>query len=155
MTFKEFAQNHNLILNCTHINTFETNKDLKAQFKFDCTLINGNKSMNFDYSMGYGHRLDLKGNQYQFTNRLTIYEHEKRLLYYKAPKPTIEDVLYSLVMDAQAGTYSFNVFCDEFGYNNDSIKVQNIYFACQKIRDDLSTLLSITAYNELMNCEEA
>lgn len=44
-------------------------------------------------------------------------------------KPTKKDVLYSMVMD-DVNNMDFNDFCNEFGYDNDSIKALKIYKAC-------------------------
>ena len=46
-------------------------------------------------------------------------------------KPTKKDILYSMIMD-DVSDMNFNDFCDEFGYNNDSIKALKIYKACLK-----------------------
>ena len=47
-------------------------------------------------------------------------------------EPEIKDVLYCLVMDYTSASETFQDFCDEFGYDNDSIKSLNIFKACQK-----------------------
>ena len=47
-------------------------------------------------------------------------------------EPEIKDVLYCLVMEYTSGSETFQDFCDEFGYDNDSIKSLNIFKACQK-----------------------
>lgn len=46
-------------------------------------------------------------------------------------KPTKKDVLYSMIMD-DVNNMNFNDFCNEFGYDNDSIKALKIYKACLK-----------------------
>lgn len=51
---------------------------------------------------------------------------------YGVPKrPKKKDVLYSMIMDDVSGL-SFNDFCDEFGYDNDSIKALETYKVCEK-----------------------
>ena len=47
-------------------------------------------------------------------------------------EPEIKDVLYCLVMDYTSASETFQDFCDELGYDNDSIKSLNIFKACQK-----------------------
>lgn len=59
-------------------------------------------------------------------------------------KPTIKDVLYSIIMD-DVSNMNFNNFCDEFGYDNDSIKALKIYEACQKETE---------AYYDMFDSEE-
>lgn len=51
--------------------------------------------------------------------------------YGKPEKPTKKDILYSLIMSDVSGL-NFDDFCNEFGYDNDSIKALKIYEACQK-----------------------
>lgn len=46
-------------------------------------------------------------------------------------KPTKKDILYSMIMD-DINDMNFNGFCDNFGYDKDSIKALKIYEACQK-----------------------
>ena len=46
-------------------------------------------------------------------------------------KPTKKDILYSMIMD-DINDMNFNGFCDNFGYDKDSIKALKIYKACQK-----------------------
>jgi hypothetical protein len=45
-------------------------------------------------------------------------------------------VVYSLLSDSDSGNQSFRSFCDEFGYNSDSIKDRGIWEACQEIGED-------------------
>lgn len=45
-------------------------------------------------------------------------------------KPAVQDVLHSLFSDAMAGNLSFNDWCDEYGYSNDSISALNTYKQC-------------------------
>lgn len=49
----------------------------------------------------------------------------------KLKKPTKKDVLHSIMMD-DVSNMNFNNFCDEFGYDNDSIKALKIYEECLK-----------------------
>ena len=46
-------------------------------------------------------------------------------------KPTKKDILYSMIMD-DINDMNFNGFCDNFGYDKDSIKALKIYKAYQK-----------------------
>lgn len=54
--------------------------------------------------------------------------------------PTETDVLECLYSDSEAGKLSFNDFCDEFGYDKDSIKALDTYRACMDIADKLTRL---------------
>ncbi len=66
------------------------------------TRING---YEFEYYMGSGH---------------------------KGKTPTLDDVLYSLLGDFQALEMTHKEFCNEFGYDPDSIKGLEIYNACKQ-----------------------
>ena len=46
-------------------------------------------------------------------------------------KPRKKDILYSMVME-DVSDLSFDDFCNEFGYDNDSIKALKIYKNCKK-----------------------
>lgn len=59
-------------------------------------------------------------------------------------KPTIKDVLYAMIMD-DVSNLNFDDFCDEFGYDNDSIKALKIYEGCQKETE---------AYYDMFDSEE-
>lgn len=52
-------------------------------------------------------------------------------------RPTVADVLYSLFSDASAADENFSVWCDTYGYSDDSIKALHIYQACTDIAQNL------------------
>lgn len=62
--------------------------------------------------------------------------------------PKIEDVLDCLFMDADMGAKSFDDFCFEFGYSNDSIKAFDTYRTCMKNGKKLRKALG-PKYNEV------
>ena len=49
----------------------------------------------------------------------------------RAKRPTIKDVLYSMIVD-DVNDMDFYTFCKEYGYDNDPINALKIYKACQK-----------------------
>ncbi len=49
-----------------------------------------------------------------------------------AVMPTQASVLYCLLSDIDCADGTFSDFCDNLGYNEDSIKDRDLYFACQK-----------------------
>ena len=51
--------------------------------------------------------------------------------------PPSAGVLYSLLADAEAENMTFEDWCDEFGYNSDSIKANNTYKVCLEIAEAL------------------
>ena len=48
----------------------------------------------------------------------------------KPVKPTIADVLFCLVNDAEASDFNFADWCNHYGYSDDSIYALNTYKAC-------------------------
>ena len=100
-------------------------------------------------------RNDYKGRKhYVFTVELTGMNKEKYYLPYRMgtghavksatgvtiePKPKNSDVIYALLMDAEAGSMSFNDFCANFGYSNDSISAFNTYQTCAKTTDIINS----------------
>jgi len=45
-------------------------------------------------------------------------------------RPTNADIMYSLLLDADADDQSFNEWCDNYGYDTDSMKAFKMYQAC-------------------------
>lgn len=65
-----------------------------------------------------------------------------------------ESVLYSVVMDARAGQgKNFEEFCEECGYNDDSIKALKTYEECKANAERLRALLGDSVYNRFILCE--
>lgn len=63
--------------------------------------------------------------------------------------PILGEVLASIFQDAQASEYGFEEFCDNFGYDNDSIKALKIYKECQKARGKFYRLFPDVTHDEL------
>ena len=70
--------------------------------------------------------------------QLVLWNHERIEIYVKVPK--MRDVLYCLALDARSGNQTFESFCDEYGYNQDSRKDFETYLACQKTHSQLMKL---------------
>lgn len=51
--------------------------------------------------------------------------------------PSSLDVLSCLKSDAECGDMSFNEFCDNYGYDNDSLKALDVYRQCMSTADKL------------------
>lgn len=56
-------------------------------------------------------------------------------------EPTVEGCLDCLLSDSQGGEQSFEEFCSEFGYDQDSRKAETIWKACQKTAVGMRRLL--------------
>ena len=68
----------------------------------------------------------------------------------------INDYIYSLLLDAQAYEYSYNFadFCNNFGYDSDSMKEYKIYLACKKQAERLHKLFNDLEIEELQQAFE-
>ena len=90
---------------------------------------------------------------------VTIGKHgssSKATFYYSqgsAERPKLETVLECLILDASAGLETFDVFCDEMGYGEDSRKAYRIWEACRNTEAQLRRLLGDNAMDEAYNIE--
>jgi len=128
--------------------------DYKTESKFRVTVKKNNQEYTVDYHKGCGLRrwtqivnLDRYHGAKHSTITLhpllnpTSYEERQALLNYTEPEPvTLDEIIYSLHMDATCVCFgeTFEDFCDELGYDNDSRKAEKFYHAC---RDTLATLI--------------
>lgn len=130
-----------------HIGLF-VNEDLWMHDKW-AVIIEG---QDFEYSTGIGNRVELdrfKRDEFKRIMGKNPKKDKANLLMYadglkavsKVKPLNIDDVLYSLVSDSQAGNETFDDFCDNFGYDNDSIKASEIYRACQKNSKKVRTFI--------------
>lgn len=110
------------------------------QFRYNVEL-NGH---NFKYSTGLGHAYKgtkkKEANDFRASNeekelivkgtytRISVYDYEISTFFISMPKEL--DVLECLEFDVQAGRESFQDFCDNFGYDSDSLKALDVYRAC-------------------------
>lgn len=101
------------------------------------------KGIAIDYKLGIGHskvarirpntgymRIDhrqIKPTIIHQIKKAGIYGTES--LYIKKPK--YRDVIYSLALDAQCGSDTFEDFCSNLGYDTDSRKALETYLECQ------------------------
>lgn len=105
----------------------------------------GNLYAEFDFFTGTGNRLEVAKNSYKLSPRQIDSVKTLRELLGKdrldntmidkgngqyAVSPTQASVLYCLFSDADCGSESFDDFCDNFGYNADSMKDFRTYQAC-------------------------
>lgn len=112
--------------------------------------INGHE---FNYFTGLGHR---KLNN--FTVRHSGYTLNKIIRskdvgiinkYTTAVNPSIDDVLYSLCIDSDAANYNLHDWCDNFGYNADSIKANKVYTDCLNNAEKFQKALRVSGVSLL------
>jgi hypothetical protein len=133
----------------------------------------------FTYRTGIGHRLTrtLKGGAYNYMTfgrlqGLEIAAHRGALqlskndrLYFSvnrdeirktvfAVAPTAASVLYCLLSDASASRESYKDWCDEFGYESDSIKALNIYNQCIENAEKINKIFKPTLIEQLSSLLE-
>ena len=99
----------------------ETKRDNWQCDQWAVTITSKYGTYNTDYFTGLGHRI--KAKQSWVSDRPKV--------------PTIADVMYSLMLDAEASDYSFSDWCDNFGYSDDSINAFDTYRACCKTGEAL------------------
>lgn len=83
------------------------------------------KSINFDYFTGTGHRV------------------ENRIMAVVNPVfPHATGLIYSCIMSGDSCNMSFRDWCNNYGYDSDSIKALETYRACQEEYNKLQGLFS-------------
>lgn len=119
--------------------------------------INGER---FDYKTGIGHGTPKHGKGKGV--KQTVYESEKPNKRpigsvdageYWANTPKIDDILHCLFLDSQAGNESFDEFCDNSGYSNDSLKALDAYRACMDTAKRLRKALGVEYESEKARIE--
>lgn len=73
---------------------------------------------------------------------------------YGKHKPALVDVLSSLILDAQHADKNFEDWCDNFSYDSDSRRTQDIYETCKRFRRELIKFLGWDKFRTLMEIGE-
>lgn len=90
-----------------------------SHFDYSATLSHGTVSMTFCYHTGSGWK----------QSDGTI------------QRPTLADIMQSLMLDAMAGQYKFEEWASEYGYDEDSRKAFKIYEECLRIGNRVYKML--------------
>lgn len=96
-------------------------------------------TIHFPFYTGLGHRVVKKGQR--------LWPGEKPQATPKAPH--IASVIHSLMLDSGALDESFDNWCDNFGYNSDSIKAFNTYRECCELGKKFRPLFDRDTYQQL------
>lgn len=135
-------------VNIMHVGLM-VNDDLWQHDKW-VVIINGQQ---FDYSTGLGHREAKKwdADKKEFARLMrmqpkkelvNLQNHNNKLQAVSKVKPlNIDDVLYSLIIDSDANDYTFEDWADNFGYDTDSRKAEQIYHACKENARKVNTFI--------------
>lgn len=131
------------------------------------------KSATFEYFTGVGNRelgprvkkegttkwYDAARGAYAFTTKDAV---EKNFLVLKRIRknnkwevvgPSVGDVIYSLMSDAEAMITTFDDWCSNFGADNDSLKALNTYIECQRNGTKLVRVIGYKLLEELRGKE--
>lgn len=87
----------------------------------------------FEYFTGIGHRVINDRHYYEIKNDKRLPSNNKRHQMEKVSfpfPPFAAAVLYCLVLDSSANDQSFDNWCEEYGYSNDSMKAFKTYQQC-------------------------
>ena len=129
--YKVFADDNNINLEFVKVPARLDGLMSDSKYPMDhwiCTLkVPYKDSYSFYYSKGSGH---------------------------KGKAPRIVEVLESFKSDLLMDISSFENFCDELGYNADSIKDYKIFEACQKADRELRKCLGSKLCDELIAIED-
>jgi hypothetical protein len=123
VTIARFIQVERITMTASRTDRNPNMPDSQDMDHWKVTLRRPGHSMTTYFSMGYGHNG-------------------------KAPKAA--EVLDCLASDANGASDSFEDFCSNFGYDEDSRKAEKIYKACQHSAARLSNFLGSTRYDDLL-----
>lgn len=109
------------------------------------------RSETFSYCAGYGLAEAALKKRYQHPSlsRASIMQD-----YLARWRPTAVQVLECLRMDAECGAYSFEEFCGNCGYDEDSREAERTWRACADTARKLRSLLGATLFAEFMQTTE-
>jgi hypothetical protein len=158
-----------LTLTSVHMGLDEKTEDVPDSFgrkhtylqdKWSVTVFYNGKDYTAEYSAGIGNRKLISSakkedNRYYecITGQFKTEKEACKAQWLKLVPPTLPDVMYCLLSDGRCAEGTFEDFCSELGYNNDSISALNTYLACQKIRTAMIKMLGLELFNELSQLE--
>lgn len=136
--------------------------------KFTVSFTRNNTVSTFDFYQGIGHREKRK-------DKAGLLEYAaafRRLIDQQVSYPIIDDslftsgdsvfvfvpttasVLYSLLLDAEIGQYTFPELCQDLGYDEDSRKALDTYLACQTVSKQLNSIFNCSEISHLQTLLE-
>lgn len=166
----EFLKSINVDYSVKWVGIAGNNSNFKDSDQWQITFKKAGKfSECFDFYTGSGHRINNTGlslspankkylNSMKAVTGLTYAiikesKHEKLVknvfVQSYAVTPTQASVLSCLLLDAESGSMSFDDFCDNFGYDNDSISDFKTYQACMAITKQVQKLFTYSERQQL------
>lgn len=159
MTLKELIEKEGLTLELQSVNHNPNNDGFKG-FHYLATIKKGDKTFTTFFSTGYGwietrfgrpvpHGVTYDPKHGFLENRVPEAGNNIGRSNYRIKKPTLEDILDSLALDASVLDQTFEEFCGEFGYDTDSRKAEETYQACRENAKGLLSLLGKETFKTL------
>ena len=113
-------------------------------FLYSVSIGSGSNAFVTQYKCGLGHskKVNFHSNPDYWSN--------KEMKYLVPVKPKNSDIMYSLLMDSEAGNYSFQDFCDNFEYSSDSVKAFGIYQECKKTSKNLRKVFTSEQLQQML-----
>lgn len=114
----------------------------RSAYHFSIALHYQGRDLVTEYWMGHGNETLPKAIADDIRScPRSVHAERMRNSFAIAPKPKVEDVLSSLILDGSACGMSFAEWCGEYGYDEDSRKALATYEECQKAGDKVRRLL--------------
>lgn len=117
-------------------------------FEWRVTFSNKNGHWTLPYYCGMAHVIYPAGKKNPYPRSVTGWA-QWESIYAKPKKPSNDDVLHSLILDASAADYNLQDWCAEFGYSDDSISALNTYRQCLEIATNLRKYLGADVVRKL------
>lgn len=142
----------------------ERTRDDWKHDKWIITFTSTKGESDFDYRTGLGHRAgptaadkahikwSFSGLTEQDIKARTSYGRQYLQAVENSRKPQAPDpagVLHCLILDMQAEHMTFNEWCENFGYSNDSIKAESIFDACRQQARELRAVFTIEQIRQI------
>lgn len=120
-------------------------KDGWDHFLYSVNIGNNSNMFTVPFKCGMGHMEKIKAFRPMPNppyKKGTIAYQEWYDFNHKPKKPSNSDIMYSLLLDSEASDYSFSEWCDNFGFDSDSISAFNTYQQCENIGKQLKKVFS-------------
>lgn len=141
-------------LNELDIEKIHVQKTTRDKWECDQWLVNI-EGQTFDYFTGMGHRKPARGaperQKYFGGIGKSLSQERWDSEYMKPVKPDNVGILHSLVLDSDVLDYSFDNWCDMYGFDNDSRKSHKIYEQCIENAHRLKKCFDAASLQNLRN----
>lgn len=136
-----------LPINITYCGKVIEGKNGWDHFLYFVNIGTGKDMFTTQYECGLGHiELKRKGSYWPMPNppyrKGTVAYAEWAAQAYQPKAPRNSDIMYSLLLDSEASDYSFSEWCDNFGFDSDSISAFNTYQQCENIGKQLKKVFT-------------